>query len=186
MHPADLAVWKESRERGGTTYRRAFLAPCAITIFLHLMLTNGQRAPVVDYRGAETPASHPSAVFPWHCLHHGRGHILHRYYLHPLCPLPLSLSSSVSFWCQCYWCSVISSKTNLLLPPSLNYAPPPSSFLTLFFQISSQLQFFFPFFCFFFKATRASEFSTRDSSFKYAPAAFLSKGMWSESRQGGL
>lgn len=129
MHPADLAVWRRKAERGGTTYRRAFRAPSAITILLCLMLTNGQSTPVVDYRGAETPASHPSAVFPWYCLHHGRGHILHCYYLHPLCPLPLSLSSSVSFWCQCYRCSVISlsNKSPALLPLCImHHHHPPS------------------------------------------------------------
>lgn len=51
------------------TVTRATAAP----ILLLLMLTNGAGLPAVYQRDAEAPASHPSAVFPWHCLHSGRG-----------------------------------------------------------------------------------------------------------------
>lgn len=54
------------------TVTRASAAP----ILLLLMLTNGPGLPAVYQRDAEAPASHPSAVFPRHCLHSGRGQTL--------------------------------------------------------------------------------------------------------------
>lgn len=54
------------------TVTRASAAP----IPLLLMLTNGAGLPAVYQRDAEAPASHPSAVFPRHCLHSGRGQTL--------------------------------------------------------------------------------------------------------------
>lgn len=40
------------------------------------MLTNGAGLPAVYQRDAEAPTSHPSALFPRHCLHSGRGQTL--------------------------------------------------------------------------------------------------------------
>lgn len=54
------------------TVTRASAAP----VLLLLMLTNGAGLPAVYQRDAEAPASHPSAVFPRHCLHSGRGQTL--------------------------------------------------------------------------------------------------------------
>lgn len=59
-------------KRKTKTVTRASAAP----ILLLLMLTNGAGLPAVYQRDAEAPASHPSAVFPRHCLHSGRGQTL--------------------------------------------------------------------------------------------------------------
>lgn len=90
------------------TVTRASAAP----IPLLLMLTNGAGLPAVYQRDAEAPASHPSAVFPRHCLHSGRGQTLpgstitrnHEFLTHaddaqfvsrgPPCPLTRQTSSS--------------------------------------------------------------------------------------------
>ncbi len=69
--------WKETSRRDNSTQESFLCTLLSVFLLLFLlMLTNEQRRPVVDRRGAETPAGHPSALFPWDCLHCGRGHKL--------------------------------------------------------------------------------------------------------------
>lgn len=85
---------RETGEGGDDILKSLF---CTFLLLL-LMLTNGQSMPVLDQRGAETPASHPSALFPGYCLHRGRGHILagstvtRKPHSPDTCKLPLQLS----------------------------------------------------------------------------------------------
>lgn len=87
--------------------------------------------------------------------------------------LPPASSSLSSFMCQCCWCSVIFSQTNLPLPPFLNYTTLSSSLLTSKYHLNFGL---------IWKPTRAcqfgTEFSTRDSSPQTLSSSFLHKGMF--------
>lgn len=91
------STWCNYCKRG---WRQSLHCPPPPTPLL-LMLTNGQRTPVVDQRGAETQASHPSALFPRHCLHSGRGQIgasatVTRHYTWHMYPPPTHTHTAVS------------------------------------------------------------------------------------------